>query len=114
MIVDKNIEFAQWLLTRPNMPLMLTLEMANNSFVMIPFSHLYDLSHDKNTSTWMYAFVNRDEKMYKMTFTSIDELIDTLFNTKEIVYGSEQTSNPLFGCSREEMLIQFDLTRKTN
>ena len=65
MIVDKNIEFAQWLLTRPGIPLMLTSENADGSFFMIPFKHLINLSYRKDASTWMYAFVNKDKKMGK-------------------------------------------------
>lgn len=111
MTIDKNTKFVQWLLTRPGIPLMLTSENADGSFFMIPFKHLINLSYRKDASTWMYAFVNKDKKMYKMAFASINELVDVLFDAKEFVYGSEHIPNPLFESSREEMLIQYDLTQ---
>ena len=60
------------------------------------------------STSWQYAFVNRDDKMHKMLFTTEDDVIDSLFKAKEIWYGSTQYQNPLFG-KKDEMLIEYDL-----
>jgi len=99
-----DIKFASWLFVHLK-PCMLFKEMAPGTFVMIPFDCIL-----RNSSKWQYAFVNKAKKLYKMTFTSIDEFIDTLFDADEIWYGTEKHKN-IFYNRKDEMLIQYDLMR---
>ena len=78
--------------------------MAEHAFVLVPFEQV---CKGRNPS-WQYALVNQDTKMFKMTFTSEDEVIDALFDAKEIWYGTEKYDNKLYG-KRNEMLIEYDL-----
>lgn len=82
-------------------------EMAPNRFVIVPLSALW------STSCWQYAFVNKDIKMYKVTFFSIDEIVETLFKAKEICYRrypEDAKPNPLYGKSIEQLKIEDELT----
>ena len=60
---------------------------------------------------WQYAFVNESTKMYKMSFTTEDELIDAIFDAKEIWYGSVRYTNELFN-RRDEMLVMYDMANR--
>ena len=61
----------------------------------------------------MKAFVNKEKGMYKIVFTSFDELVDALFSAKEICYGTyplDAKPNPLYGKSIEWIKMQHELT----
>ena len=78
--------------------------MAGNTFVLVPFEQV---AKGRNPP-WQYALVNKDKKMFKMAFTSEDEVIDALFKADEIWYGCEKYPNEIF--NREyEMHIAYDL-----
>lgn len=110
MAIEEDTKFVLWLLEYEGMPKMLTKNMANGTFVMIPFKHLINLSYDRNASTWQYSFVNKDIKMWKMLFSSLSELVETLLKTKEIILRiDEPISNPLYNKSMEELKIQYNL-----
>lgn len=82
-------------------------EMAPNRFAIVPLSALW------STSCWQYVFVNKDIKMYKVTFFSIDEIVETVFKAKEICYGhypEDAKPNPLYGKSIEQLKIEEELT----
>ena len=79
---------------------------------MIPFKTLNRASYDKDAfdNVWMYAFVNKSKKMYKMAFSSYDELLDAMFDADEIWYGSERYKNVLYN-AKDQMLIEYDLEK---
>ena len=81
-------------------------------FKIVPFDTIIKKSHHKDYESWQYAFVNRDKKMYKIRFYSFDDLIDTLFNAKEICYGVyplDAKPNPLYGKTIEQLKIEKEL-----
>lgn len=104
-----DIKFVSWLMLQLK-PRMLMRHMASGTFVMVPFEHIIKLAKYKNISTWQYAFVNRPNQMYKMTFTSIDELVDAIFDADEIWQGTIRMNNILYN-QRDEMLVKYDLSR---
>lgn len=103
-----DIKFVSWLMCKLK-PQMLIKNMAAGTFIMIPFEHIINLAKYKNISTWQYAFVNKSKKMYKMTFTSIDELINAIFDADEIWQGTIRMKNLLYN-QRSQMLIEYDLS----
>ena len=82
------------------MPHMLVKDVVNG-FVLVPFNE-----------PWHYTFVNREKRTYKFVFSSFDDLVETLFNAKEICYGypMDVQPNPLYGKSLEQLKIENDLT----
>lgn len=103
------MEFISWLMLHIK-PKMLIKNMAPGTFVMVPFEHVIKLAEYKNISTWQYAFVNKSKKMYKMTFTSINELVDAIFDADEIWYGYDRMKNDLYN-QRNQMLVKYDLSQ---
>ena len=104
MTLENDRKFVSWLLSYKGMPKMKAEYMGYGRFAMMP-----SLSND-NELVWPYTFVNSDIHMMKMTFSSLNELIKTLFNTKEIwPVLSLKIINPLFDKSLEELKIQYDL-----
>lgn len=84
-------------------PRMLCKPVANGLFNLVPL--------EKPFATWQYALVNQDRKIYKMNFASEKELIATIFDAKEIWYGSTKYSNALYG-KKDVMKIKYDLEVK--
>ena len=107
---SEKMNFLSWLLLKQN-PKMLVRPCVSG-FNMIPFKTLERASHDKDAfdNAWMYAFVNKSKKMYKMTFNSYDELLDAMFDADEIWYGSKRYKNVLHN-SKDQMLIEYDLEK---
>ena len=106
---DIDIAF---LLENSDLPKMLVKPCAVG-FMMVPFDILKNLHLNHNYSSWHYAFVNKENGMYKFLFTSFDELADALFSAKEICYGTyplDAKPNPLYGKSIEWIKMQHDLT----
>ena len=99
-----TLTFNQWIFAKVR-PKMLCKPLAGNTVMLVPFD---EVAKGRNPS-WQYALVNKDDKMYKMTFDTEDEIIDSLFKAKEIWYGSERYQNSLFD-RKEEMQIEYDLT----
>ncbi len=60
-------------------------------------------------TSWMYALVNKDKKMYMMNFTSEEQLVDAIFNANEVWYGTTKYPNELYN-KRNEMLVEYDLS----
>ena len=106
---SEKINFLSWLLLKQN-PKML-VKVCASGFIMIPFKTLYRASYDKDAfdNAWMYAFVNKSKKMYKMTFSSYDELLNAMFDADEIWYGSERYKNALYN-KKNEMIVEYDFT----
>lgn len=99
------------LLSYDGMPMMIIKNMPHG-FVMVPFNTILNKVHNKDYESWQYAFVNREQQMYKINFDSLDDLVDTLFKAKEICYGTypqDAQPNPLYGKSLEQLKIEKDL-----
>ena len=77
--------------------------MAGQAFFLVPFEQVAK----GHVPSWQYALVNKDKKMFKMAFTSEDEVIDALFEADEIWYGADKFPNALFG-KRHAMQVQYD------
>lgn len=108
-MTTKEIAF---ILEKGGLPKMLVKPCALG-FMMVPFDILKKLSLNHNYSSWHYAFVNKEKGMYKIVFTSFDELVDALFSAKEICYGTyplDAKPNPLYGKSIEWIKMQHELT----
>lgn len=106
-----TIEDAYMALSYSGMPEMIVKYMPHG-FVMVPFKTILNKAHNKDYEPWQYAFVNREQRMYKINFDSLDDLVDTLFKAKEICYGAYPQSaqpNPLYGKSLEQLKIEKDL-----
>lgn len=113
--MDVTIKDAFIALSYPGMPETCIQDMPNG-FMVVPFDTIIRKSHRKDYVPWQYAFVNRDKKMYKITFDSFDDLVDTLFNAKEICYGAyprDAKPNPLYGKSIEQLKIEKDLKQQS-
>lgn len=97
-----KLTFNQWvfLKIRPK----ILCKPCRNGIFLVPF----DTVANGYNPSWQYALVNKDDKMYKMLFNNEDDIIDSLFKAKEIIYGNETYQNALFN-KREEMQIQYDL-----
>ena len=73
-----------------------------------------NLAWNANYTPWMYAFMNKEKKLYAITFNSIEELRHALFDADQIVYGhpgdpSCCEPNPLYQKSDEEILMMIDI-----
>lgn len=95
------------------MPQMLVKDVANG-FVLIPFNTIINKEYNKDYEPLYYAFVfvNREKSMYKFVFSSFDDLVETLFNAKEICHGCypmDAQPNPLYGKSLEQLKIEKEL-----
>ena len=93
------------------MPEMIIKNMPHG-FVMVPFHTILNKFRNTDYESWQYAFVNREQQMYKINFDSLDDLVDTLFKAKEICYGTypqDAQPNPLYGKSLEQLKIEKDL-----
>lgn len=100
-------------LTYPGMPKMLARDTANG-FVLIPFDTVFKKCYNKDYESWQYAFINREKGMYKVNFSSYADLMETLFEAKEISYGSyprDAKPNPLYGLCIEQLKIENDMMR---
>lgn len=108
MDITQQIKFLSWLLLKHDIKML--VKLTGKSFYMIPFKTLANAAYDKNAidKAWMYAFVNRSKQMYKMNFSSYEELLDAMFDADEIWYGSTRFKNMFFNM-RNEMLIEWDL-----
>lgn len=76
-----------------------------NGFMLVPAKQV-EAGYETH---WMYALVNKDKRMYAITFTSEEQLINAIFNAKEIWYGNHRYPNELFG-RRDEMKVLYDLS----
>ncbi len=97
------------------MPSMVIKNMPHG-FVMVPFQTIIRKTYNKDYEPWQYAFVNREQQMYKINFDSLDDLVDTLFKAKEICYGTypaDAQPNPLYGKSLEALKIMRDLKQQS-
>lgn len=106
-----TITDAYMALSYSGMPEMIIMNMPHG-FVMVPFKTILNKAHNKDYEPWQYAFVNREQQMYKINFDSLDDLVDTLFKAKEICYGTypqDAQPNPLYGKSLEQLKIEKDL-----
>jgi len=87
---------------------------ASGCFQVIKLKELKNFALDSTYSPWMYAFMNKEKKLYAITFNSIEELRHALFDADEIVHGnpsdpSDCEPNPLYQKSDEEILMLIDL-----
>ena len=81
---------------------------------MISLRELNNFALDPTYSPWMYAFMNREKKLYAITFNSAEELRQALFDADQIVHGNpadpcDCEPNPYFQKSDEEILLMLDL-----
>lgn len=110
-----TIEDAYMALSYSGMPEMIVKYMPHG-FVMVPFMTILNKAYyKKDYEPWPYAFVNREQQMYKINFDSLDDLVDTLFKAKEICYGTypqDAQLNPLYGKSLEQLKIENELTKQ--
>ena len=110
--VDMTIDDILLALENDGMQQMLVKDVANG-FVLVPFNAIINKAHNKDYEPWHYAFVNREKSMYKFVFSSFDDLVETLFNAKEICHGyypMDAQPNPLYGKSLEQLKIEKELT----
>lgn len=109
---SEKMNFLSWLLLKQNPKMLVRSCLNKKCFKMIPFKTLNRASYDKDAfdNAWMYAFVNKSKKMYKITFSSYDELLDAMFDADEIWYGSERYKNALYNF-KDQMLIEYDLKK---
>lgn len=111
--VEMTIDDVFMVLKQSGIPNMLVRNMPHG-FTLVPFDTIINKTYNKDYEPWPYAFVNREKKMYKMNFESLDDLVDTLFNAKEITHGiypRDAQPNPLYGKSLEQLKIEEDLTK---
>ena len=90
------------------------LKNVYNGFMLVPFGTIINKALNKDYDPWQYAFVNKDKGMYKFVFSSLDDLVETVFEAKEICYGSyprDAQPNPLYGKSLEMLKIEEELTK---
>ena len=83
-------------------------------FEVIRVKDLSNFAINPDYSPWMYAFMNKDKKLYAMNFNSLEELRQALFDADTIVYGDPSDSscckpNPFFEKSDEEILMLVDV-----
>ena len=98
-------------LEHEGMPKMLVKSMPKG-FVLVPFETLLNKAYRKDYEPWQYAFVNKDKGMYKFVFSSFNDMLETLFNAKEICYGcypQDAQPNPLCGKSLEYLKIENEM-----
>lgn len=81
---------------------------------MIRLKELNNFALDPTYEPWMYAFMNREKKLYAITFNSVEELRQALFDADQIVHGNpadpyDCEPNPYFQKSDEEILLMLDL-----
>ena len=81
---------------------------------MIKFRELGNFALRSDYTPWMYAFMNREKSLYAITFNTIQDFRDALFNADTIVFGSPSDPsccqpNPYFQKSDEEILLMLDL-----
>lgn len=109
---SEKMKFLSWLLLKQNPKMLIKPCFNKRYFNMIPFKTLNKASYDKDAfdNAWMYAFVNKSKKMYKITFSSYDELLNAMFDADEIWYGSERYKNALYN-SKDQMHIEYDLEK---
>ena len=110
--VDMTINDIMLALEYNGMPQMIVKNVVNG-FVLVPFNTIIRKTYNKDYEPWHYAFVNREKSMYKFVFSSFDDLVETLFNAKEICngyYPMDAQSNPLYGKSLEQLKIEKELT----
>ena len=104
---DMTIDDILLALKYARMPQMLVKDVANG-FVLIPFNTVIRKAYNKDYEPWHFAFVNREKSMYKFVFSSFDDLVETLFNAKEICHGCypmDAQPNPLYGKYLEQLKI---------
>ena len=109
---DMTIDDILLALEYAGMPQMIMKDVVNG-FVLVPFNTVIRKAYNKDYEPWHYAFVNREKSMYKFVFSSFDDLVETLFNAKEICHGCypmDVQPNPLYGKSLEQLKIENELT----
>ena len=83
-------------------------------FEVIRVKDLSNFALNSDYSPWMYAFMNKDKKLYAMTFNTLEDLRQALLDADTIVFGhpgdpSCCKPNPLFEKSDEEILMLVDV-----
>ena len=78
-----------------------------------------NLAWNSNYTPWMYAFMNKEKKLYAINFNSLEELRHALFDADQIVYGDPGDPycckpNPLYQKSDEEILMLVDIGKLPN
>lgn len=73
-----------------------------------------NIAWNSNYAPWMYAFMNKEKKLYAINFNSLEELRYALFDADQIVYGDPSDPscckpNPLYQKSDEEILMMIDI-----
>lgn len=87
---------------------------ASGCFQVIKMKELTNFAWNSDYSPWMYAFMNKEKKLYAINFNSVEELRHALFDADQIVYGhlgdpSCCEPNPLYQKSDEEILMMIDI-----
>ena len=83
-------------------------------FQVIKLKELKNFALDSAYSPWMYAFMNKDKKLYAINFNTLEDLRQALFDADTIVFGDPGDPpccepNPFFEKSDEEILMMVDL-----
>ena len=92
----------------------LILKPCGKGFQVIKFEELKNFALNPDYAPWMYAFMNREKKLYAITFDTIQDFRDALYNADTIVFGAPSDPsccklNPYFQKSDEEILLMLDL-----
>lgn len=92
----------------------LILKPCGKGFQVIKFEELKNFALNSNYAPWMYAFMNREKGLYAITFDTVQDFRDALFNADTIVFGTPIDPscckpNPYFQKSDEEILLMLDL-----
>ena len=93
---------------------MLLKPCPSGCFEVIKFKELSNFALRSDYEPWMYAFMNKEKKLYAITFDTIEDFRDALFNADTIVFGDPNDPsccqpNPYFQKSDEEILLMLDL-----
>ena len=95
----------------------LILKPCSRGFQVIKFEELKNFANlalNPDYAPWMYAFMTREKSLYAITFNTIQDFRDALFNADTIVFGTPNDPscckpNPYFQKSDEESLLMLDL-----
>lgn len=88
-------------------------------FQVIKVQDLKKFAYDSGADPWMYALMNKDQKLYAVNFNSIEELRQALFDADTIVHGYPGDPNcckpnPLYHKNDEEILMLVDIGKLPN
>ena len=100
----------------------LILKPCGKGFQVIKFEELKNFANiawNPDYAPWMYAFMNKEKKLYAINFNSLEELRHALFDADQIVYGDPGDPycckpNPLYQKSDEEILMLVDIGKLPN